>query len=148
MLTVRNLSGRISRVLILNNRIMRNSYLFGIFLLIGSNFQGYSQGGRLLSKDSAFIGAVLRQHNIYREELQLPSLVWSANLAADAQVWADHLAKINKGQHDQDIRGKEGENIFWGTAGAYSAADMVSFWGNEKKSFVYGVFPDCKTSGS
>jgi hypothetical protein len=85
---------------------------------------------------------------VYRDELNLPSLVWSADLAADAQAWADHLAEINKGAHDQDIRGKEGENIFWGTAGAYSWADMVSFWGNEKKAFVYGVFPDCKASRS
>jgi len=113
-----------------------------------TNFMGNAQTARSLSKDSIFIGVVLRQHNIYREVLQLPSLVWSSNLAADAQAWADHLADINKGQHDLDIRGKEGENIFWGTAGAYSFSDMVSFWGNEKKFFVYGVFPDCKASGS
>ena len=127
---------------------MGRNFFAAFCFLIFFSLQGLTQTSQGSSKDSSFIGAMLRQHNLYREELNLPSLVWSASLAADAQAWADHLAEINKGAHDQDIRGKEGENIFWGTAGAYSLADMVSFWGNEKKAFVYGVFPDCRTGRS
>jgi len=127
---------------------MRNKYLFGFFLMMLMHIQGYAQPRQLLSRDTSFIGAVLREHNVFREELQIPALVWSASLAADAQAWANHLADIDKGQHDQGIRGKEGENIWWGTAGAYSWSDMVGFWGSEKRSFVYGIFPDCKASRS
>lgn len=94
-------------------------------------------------KDSAFIHSILQEHNAFRNELQLSDLAWSADLAADAQAWANHLAKIDKGDHDQSIRGREGENIWWGTTGAFTYTEMVDFWGNEKAAFVYGIFPDC-----
>jgi uncharacterized protein YkwD len=126
---------------------MRSYFLVSFFLLIYV-FPGYSQDRRIVYKDSSFIRAVVQQHNTYREALQLPGLTWSPALAADALVWAKHLAEIDKGQHDMDVRGKEGENLWWGTAGAFSYADMVTFWGNEKSSFHYGVFPDVGTSRS
>lgn len=121
-------------------------YFFVSFFLLIYVFPGYSQGRRIVYKDSSFIREVVQQHNTYREALQLPGLTWSPALAADALVWAKHLAEIDKGQHDMDVRGKEGENLWWGTAGAFSYADMVAFWGNEKSSFHYGVFPDVGTS--
>lgn len=103
-----------------------------------------AQSGHAIFKDSAFVNAVLRQHNIYRASLQLPALSWSEDLAADARAWAVHLAAVDKGDHDLRIRGREGENIWWGTAGAFSYTDMVSFWGAEKKDFIYDVFPNCR----
>jgi len=104
-----------------------------------------AQSGQPVYKDSAFVNAMLLEHNTYRAAQQLPQLTWSNDLAADARVWAVHLAAIDKGDHDQSIRGREGENIWWGTAGAFSYTDMVGFWGSEKKGFVYGVFPNCRT---
>jgi len=94
-------------------------------------------------KDSVFIRSILQEHNVFRSELQLPDLTWSADLAADAQAWVNHLAAIDKGDHDRSVRGLEGENIWWGTSGAFTYTEMVDFWGNEKAAFVYGVFPDC-----
>jgi hypothetical protein len=91
---------------------------------------------------------MLQQHQTYRDELKLPALSWSPALAKDALAWAEHLASIDKGEHDQSVRGQEGENLWWGTADAFSYAQMVEMWGNEKKSFKYGVFPDCGTSRS
>ncbi|MDO6432279.1 CAP domain-containing protein [Flavitalea sp. BT771] len=94
-------------------------------------------------KDSTFIRCMLQEHNAFRSEEQLSPLGWSEELAADAKAWASHLAKSDKGDHDQSIRGREGENIWWGTTGAFTYTEMVDFWGNEKAAFVYGVFPDC-----
>lgn len=115
-------------------------------LTIGVAFSGYSQKGRIVSDDTSFIAAMLQQHNRYRSELKLDPLEWSPALAADALAWARHLAKVDKGQHDPEITGKEGENLWWGTANAFSYADMVNTWGNESQSFREGIFPDCKAT--
>lgn len=127
---------------------MRSRHFWVVAFLFLAGRNGYSQTGQPLYKDPAFIDTVLQRHNAYRSALHLPPLVWSADLAADAQAWAKNLAKKDKGQHDTNIRGKEGENLWWGTAGAFSYGDMVNFWGNEKEGFVYGVFPDCVSSRS
>src|ERR1700760_1661717 len=89
------------------------------FLLAGVIHRGYSQQARAIFQDSAFISAILQHHNTYRSALQLPALDWSAALASDALTWAKYLASIDKGQHDQDVIGKEGENLWWGTANAF-----------------------------
>ena len=125
---------------------LRQSSFFLVLLLTAGLSRGYSQTGTPVYKDPAFIDAILKQHNIYRTALNLSPLVWSADLAADAEVWAKHLAAKDNGEHDQSARGKEGENIFWGTTGAYGYAEMVDFWASEKKQFVYGTFPDVTTS--
>ncbi len=107
------------------------------------------QGTKAIYKDTAFISAMLEQHNSYRKPLGLPDLVWSASLAGDALAWGKQLLKGNRGQHDPRARSlNEGENLWWGTADAFSYAQMVGGWGSEKKDFVYGTFPDCKTRGS
>lgn len=117
-----------------------------VFLTSFFVLYGHSQQGRTVYQDSAFINAILQQHNTYRSALQLPALQWSPALAADALVWARHLAGIDKGEHDRDIVGKEGENLWWGTAGAFSFGQMVDFWGDEKKVFREGAFPDCRVN--
>lgn len=127
--------------------MFKKSMLGVAFSLLGIAV-GYSQSGQTNSKDSSFVNTVLQVHNNFRAELRLPALVWSAELAKDAREWASHLAAIDKGQHDMSIRGKEGENLWWGTAGAFSPGDMVGYWGGEKKDFVYGVFPDVKKKSS
>ena len=127
---------------------MRSKHFFVVVFLFLVVRNAYSQTGQPLYKDPAFIDTVLQHHNAYRSALHLPGLVWSEALASDALTWAKKLARIDKGQHDSGIRGKEGENIWWGTAGAYSSGDMVNFWGNEKEGFVYGIFPDCKASNA
>jgi hypothetical protein len=126
---------------------MRNKTLL-LFLITGLTISGYCQDGRTIYKDSAFVNAILRQHNEYRSALQLAPLEWSPVLASDALAWAKHLAESDKGQHDQNIMGKEGENLWWGTANAFSFGDMVEAWGAEKKFFRAGVFPDCRSNRS
>jgi hypothetical protein len=125
---------------------MRKKTLALFFLIIGVTVSGYCQQARTIYKDTAFISAILEHQNTYRSALQVPPLEWSPVLASDALAWAQHLADIDKGQHDQDIVGKEGENLWWGTTNAFSFGDMVDAWGAEKKSFREGVFPDCRAN--
>jgi uncharacterized protein YkwD len=121
---------------------------FFVLLLCANTCKGYAQPGKVDSKDTAFVSVMLQKNNEYREELKLRALTWSSSLADDAAKWAQHLAKTNKGEHDMSIRGREGENLWWGTAGAYSYSEMVGYWGNEKSAFVYGTYPNCSNSPS
>jgi hypothetical protein len=124
------------------------SFTVLVLLLLLSCVRGNSQNVQFVYRDPPFVAAVLQEHNTIRADLQLPAMSWSEDLAKDALVWARHLATIDQGQHDASARGKEGENIWWGTTGAFTYGQMVGFWGSEKKAFKYGVFPDCRTNRS
>ncbi len=79
----------------------------------------------------------------------MPALKWDAGLARRAQAWADHLAAKDRFEHSPNIPGQplEGENIWGGTADAYSPKDMVDLWIAEKAHFVSGVFPANSKTG-
>ena len=129
-----------------SNKLFMRIFKFIVLCLVASG--SYAQTGKAVASDSSFISTILQQHNSCRATLKLPPLSWSPSLAEDAANWAQNLVKIGKGQHDMSIRGREGENLWWGTAGAYSYDEMVGYWINEKSSFVYGTFPNCSTSRS
>ncbi len=104
-----------------------------------------------LVADESFAADITKAHNKYRAELGIPDLKWSDDLAAHAKKWSDHLASLGgkKISHaPADKRKGEGENIWWGTTGYYSFTQMVDGWGDEKKYFVYGTFPDVSSSGN
>ncbi|HEY4060690.1 MAG TPA: CAP domain-containing protein [Puia sp.] len=126
----------------------RSFYLLVALFFLLLSFRGVSQDVQYVYRDPPFVTSVLQEHNTIRGALQLPAMTWSEDLARDALVWARHLASIDQGQHDPSARGKEGENIWWGTTGAFSYGQMVGFWGSERKVFKYGVFPDCRTNHS
>jgi hypothetical protein len=126
---------------------MRLKRLFVFFIMIFV-LKGHAQSSKVVYDDTAFISAILQAHAGYRSSLQEPALTWSVSLAKDTKVWAQHLASINKMDHDMSVRGREGENLFVSTANSFSYPEMVGMWGNEQKSFKYGVFPDCTTSRS
>jgi len=120
-------------------------HLLFVLLAIQAPFLTFSQDKKGIYKDPAFIQMMLEQHNGFRTAVGVPDLKWSNDLAMDAWVWASQLANGNTGRHDPEARAKsEGENIWWGTAGAFKYEVMVGAWGGEKKDFAYGVFPDCR----
>lgn len=93
------------------------------------------------ANNSLNIPAVLAAHNIYRSEVGVPSLTWSAELATYAQAWADELVKNRNCQlrhRPQDSNDRwnliYGENIFSGSSG-YTMIDAVKDWGSEKNMF-------------
>lgn len=88
---------------------------------------------------------LLDAHNRYRAEVGVPALEWSAEIAASAQAWADTLAASGRFEHSRDR--PYGENLWMGTAGAFSQTHMVDSWGEEKQDFVYGILPDVTKGG-
>lgn len=89
---------------------------------------------------------LLAVHNRYRAEVNVSDLVWSEELAHSAQQWADHLVTTNTFGHSSSTYG---ENLWTGTAGAFSLEDMVSGWGDEKEFFIPNtVFPNVSTTGN
>ena len=93
---------------------------------------------------------VLAAHNRERHQSDLPSLRWNEALASSAQAWADHLAATGGFDHaPADLRGggRQGENLWAGTKGYYSAEAMVGLWIAEKKDFLPGPFPHNSRTG-
>jgi hypothetical protein len=98
---------------------------------------------------SDFATHILAAHNEERAALNIPPLTWSDALASDARQWAAHLATTGAWQHaDAATRKGEGENLWEGTAGAFSVEEMVGGWIGEKRYFRYGPFPgDGRSAG-
>jgi uncharacterized protein YkwD len=98
--------------------------------------------------DTGFERPILAAHNAERRLVGVPDLVWDARLAADAAVWARHLATLGRLEHaPRDVNPGEGENLWMGTAGGYAVQDMVAGWSGEKADFRPGVFPDVARQG-
>src|ERR1700680_718900 len=89
---------------------------------------------------------ILAAHNKYRAEAGVPPVEWSDELASQALDWANQLT-ASQSFHHSGVKG-EGENIWMGTSGAYSFTQMVDSFGNEKRYFIPGEFPDVSTTGS
>jgi pathogenesis-related protein 1 len=91
--------------------------------------------------------AALDHHNKVRNDVGVPPLTWSPELAAFAQAWADHLAhdkgcdmqhRPRSGQWQQ----KYGENIFWGMGARYTLLSASTSWYSEIKDYKHGPISD------
>ena len=95
-----------------------------------------------------FARALLFEHNKERALTGAAPLRWNAQLAKDAQDWADHLAMAEKFEHaSYERRKKAGENLWMGSAGFYSAQDMIGGFLAEKRDFRAGTFPNVSRTG-
>lgn len=70
--------------------------------------------------------AWLAAHNRVRADHCAPPLDWSAELAASAQAWADHLR--DAGCAFEHSRTRYGENLAAGTRGALDPASATAMW--------------------
>jgi hypothetical protein len=93
---------------------------------------------------------LLAAHNRERAAMKVAPLKWSATLAADAQLWAEKLARSNRFDHAKgtDNKADHGENLWMGTRGAYTPQEMVGSWIDEKRLFKAGLFPNNSTNGN
>ncbi|MDB9513875.1 CAP domain-containing protein [Kamptonema animale CS-326] len=89
---------------------------------------------------------ILNAHNFYRLEVGILPLNWSDELAAQAQEWANHLSQNTLFEHSGTDG--QGENLWMGTSHGFSFTQMVDVWGDEKKYFVYGTFPNVSSTGN
>ena len=93
---------------------------------------------------------MLSVHQAERAAVGVPGLVWDQRLADGATRWAQQLARTGVLQHHMYITGdpnEPGENLWMGTRGAWSPAQMVGHWAQEKRDFRRGVFPSVSRSG-
>ena len=93
-------------------------------------------------------GRLLSLHNRERAEIGVPALTWNARLAADAAAYGPRLAQLGRLAHSaSESRPGQGENLWMGTAGAFSLEEMIGGWAGEKRLFRRGVFPNVSSSG-
>ena len=88
-------------------------------------------------------------HNRARRERGAAPLAWDEGLARDAGSYARVMAATGRFQHDPQ-RGRavrQGENLFVGTRGAYSYAEMIGLLVGERRFFRPGRFPDVSRTG-
>jgi pathogenesis-related protein 1 len=85
------------------------------------------------------LAGITAAHNETRSELGLPALVWDAEVARFAQVWADKLKRRNCDLQHRPRKGadaqKYGENIFGAAGKQSSAAEVVGEWVAEVKDY-------------
>ena len=96
-----------------------------------------------------FASRLLAAHNDERDRAGLPRLVWSRILAQDAHEWAVQLSRRGRLEHaDSPVRKGMGENLWMGSAGYYSAEDMVGGFLAERAKFRPGTFPQVSRTGN
>lgn len=94
----------------------------------------FSQTVPLSAKD---ISAILDQHNYWRRDVGVSEkLVWSEDMAMLAADWAVQL-KENGCAFEHRPDNNYGENLFMGTSGFFTAAEVVNRWGSEKEDYSY-----------
>lgn len=95
-----------------------------------------------------FASRILAVHNAERSRIGVPFLSWDASLAAGAQSYAQQLASTGAFRHsDRRTRGSAGENLWMGTAGAFTPEQMAGDWASEKRWFAGGIFPNVSRTG-
>jgi hypothetical protein len=89
-------------------------------------------------------------HNRLRAQVGTPPLQWSPSLAAAAANYGPPLAALNGPlmHSPAPLRVGQGENLWKGTAGAYSLENMLGSWGGESRWFRPGIFPAVSTTGN
>jgi uncharacterized protein YkwD len=75
---------------------------------------------------------ILAAHNAVRAEAGVPPLRWDAGLATEAGEWARRLAGTGRLTHSGTATG---ENLWIGTAGAFSVEGIIGSWTAERAAF-------------
>ncbi|MGC9503989.1 pathogenesis-related family 1 protein [Baaleninema sp.] len=79
---------------------------------------------------------MLETHNYWRQQVGVPPLTWSSELASYAQEWADRLADRGfEMQHRS--QSPYGENIAWASGRDLSATEVVNMWAEERSDYNY-----------
>ena len=100
-------------------------------------------------RQPSFAQRVLAAHNRYRAEAGVPPLTWDPALAAGAAAYGPALAASGQLVHSpRATRPGIAENLWMGTAWAYTPEAMVGSWGAERAQFRAGIFPAVSTTGN
>lgn len=96
-----------------------------------------SDTGSSVPQDQAQLA--LDFHNKVRQDVGAAPLEWSADLAAYAQQWANHLAADSNCDLEHTPNNVYGENLFGGSGESYTALDASQDWYSESNDYTYGV---------
>ncbi|XP_015768112.1 PREDICTED: uncharacterized protein LOC107346798 [Acropora digitifera] len=96
---------------------------------------------RLYAGLKEFHEECLSSHNEYRIRHGAPPLHWSAELAWEAQQWAENLAQTGELRHNEDDT--VGENLAGMTGGELSGREAVDMWYEEIENYNF----DCHGYG-
>lgn len=91
----------------------------------------FSQGAVRLTMEEK--QEYVRRHNYHRRIQGAPDMRWSEQLAKNAQVWANYLAKSKIVSHSK--MNNYGENIAWTTGKLYTPTKVVDLWADEKQYY-------------
>jgi hypothetical protein len=91
---------------------------------------------------------ILDYHNQLRAEVGAAPLRWSPELATGAAAYAPVLSRIGALQHAPRVgRGIVRENLLQSFRGT-PMRQMMQVWGNERRLFVPGFFPNVSRDGN
>jgi|KBSSwiStaDraftv2_1062776.scaffolds.fasta_scaffold26319_5 hypothetical protein len=103
---------------------------------------GYPSGSDLAAR-------LLEAQNAERRALGLPAMEWDAGLEQAAGQYAGVLARTGQWQHSEPaFRRGQGENLWMGTRGAFSAEQMIDGWLSERRNYRAGLFPNVSATGN
>lgn len=101
------------------------------------------------AQSESFEGEILALHNRHRAVAGVAPLQWDAALAASAKAYAPALAAAGNLVHSaRASRPGQGENLWMGSAGRYSAARAAENWARERENFRPGTFPNVSKTGN
>ncbi len=110
---------------------------------------GFPRAANAQADGNGFPSRLLAAHNLERDRAGASRLRWSSRLAQDASEWAAALAQKGRLEHaDGDQRPAAGENLWMGTAGYYSAEEMIGSFVAERERFRAGTFPQVSRTGN
>lgn len=104
---------------------------------------------KAVAETSDFKQIMLSMHNAERAVQHVPDLVWDEGFAAEASRHAAYMAQAGVLMHsDQSGNARlYGENLWMGTRGAYSYADMIGMFLAERRYYMPRAVPDISTTG-
>lgn len=92
---------------------------------------------------------MIRDHNAARQAVGVGNLVLDSDLNAQAQAYAEELARTGTFQHSPPgVRQGQGENLWAGTANRFTFEQMAGAWINERQFYFHAAFPNVSSTGN
>ncbi|MDM7957943.1 CAP domain-containing protein [Blastomonas sp.] len=93
---------------------------------------------------------ILEAHNDARQQVGIAPMAWSEPLAAAAGAYASQMSRSGHFAHSSQAPGARphGENLWMGTRGAYSHAEMAGSWVDEQRLYDGGSVDQAISTGT
>ena len=99
--------------------------------------------------DALLRRVMLSAHNQARADIEVAPISWDPALAAQAMTYAQVMARSGQFKHSSKAYRPtpQGENLWMGTRGAFTYAEMAATWENERRYYRHRPVPDISTTG-